>query len=232
MTVININEFKDRLSVEESSESPTGHPTPDLIQFCNHFKGCMVMYADPEAVKRYLDAHLDWFVRCAHPMQVTPIDDNGYGLTIGRFGALGFELEPKLGLKLLPQQQGVYTIETIPVPDYTPVGYTVDFQAVLELMEQHPLSPAASHELPETTHVDWQLDLRVMVRFPRFIQELPQGVIQKTGDRLLRGIVRQVSHRLTAKVQKDFHASLGIPFPVVPQSNRFLRWPSKASANG
>jgi hypothetical protein len=43
--------------------------------------------------------------------------------------------------------------------------------------------------------------------FPKFIRRLPQGLIQGTGDRVLAQIVRQVSRRLTAKVQDDFHAS-------------------------
>jgi hypothetical protein len=36
---------------------------------------------------------------------------------------------------------------------------------------------------------------------------------QSTGDRLLSQVVRQVSRRLTHKVQEDFHSSLGIPMP-------------------
>jgi hypothetical protein len=42
---------------------------------------------------------------------------------------------------------------------------------------------------------------------------LPEGLVQTSGDRLLRQIVRQVSRRLTWKVQEDFHASHGIPCP-------------------
>ena len=45
------------------------------------------------------------------------------------------------------------------------------------------------------------------------MRRLSHSLIQSTGDRILSQIVRQVSRRLTYKVQKDFHQSLSIPFP-------------------
>ncbi|MBV8885364.1 MAG: DUF1997 domain-containing protein, partial [Chroococcidiopsidaceae cyanobacterium CP_BM_RX_35] len=41
---------------------------------------------------------------------------------------------------------------------------------------------------------------------------LPNSLIQNTGDRLLHQIVKQVSRRLTYKVQEDFHKSRNLPF--------------------
>ncbi|WP_425461531.1 DUF1997 domain-containing protein, partial [Hyella patelloides] len=38
--------------------------------------------------------------------------------------------------------------------------------------------------------------------------------MQNTGDRLLAQIVRQISPRLTYKVQQDFHSSKGLPIPA------------------
>jgi hypothetical protein len=61
--------------------------------------------------------------------------------------------------------------------------------------------------------VEWELDLTVTVQFPRFIQRLSKSLVQTTGDRLLRQIVRQISRRLTYKVQEDFHFTLGLPMP-------------------
>jgi hypothetical protein len=58
----------------------------------------------------------------------------------------------------------------------------------------------------------------VAVQFPKYIYKLPQNLIRKTGDRLLAEIIRQVSPRLTYKVQKDFHERCSLPFP--PQSSR------------
>jgi hypothetical protein len=42
---------------------------------------------------------------------------------------------------------------------------------------------------------------------------LPDPLVQTSGDHLLRQIVRQISRKLTWKVQEDFHASHGIPCP-------------------
>jgi hypothetical protein len=187
----------------------------EISCFYGAFASCMEMYADAAAVARYLDAHREWFPRCAHPMKAELIGENGYALTIGKFGSFGYEVEPKVGLDLLPQNQGIYQIQTIAVPGYEPPGYDVEFRAALRLVEATPeASQFAPRQLPAyITRVEWKLDLKVMIQFPRFIHNLPQALIQTTGDRLLNQIVRQVSRRLTHKVQEDFHSALDLPFP-------------------
>ncbi len=187
----------------------------EVSYFHGAFSSCMEMYADAAAVARYLDAHREWFPRCAHPMKAELIGETGYALTIGRFGSFSYEVEPKVGLNLLPQNQGVYRIQTIAVPGYEPPGYDVDFRAELQLVETEPdFSQAAGIQPPDCiTRIEWELDLNVMIQFPRFIHALPQPLIQTTGDRLLNQIVRQVSRCLTHKVQEDFHSSLGVAFP-------------------
>lgn len=186
--------------VEPTTEdSAISEPT----RFYTRFEDYMVMNADPQTVAEYLDVHQVWFTRCAHPMKVEPLSQYGYALVIGKFGAFGYEVEPKVGLELEPQDQGVYRIHSIPVPNYTPPGYDVDFRAVMELVE-----------IPEGTRVQWQLDLNVYLQFPRFIQALPQSLIQSTGDRILYRVVRQVSRCLTRKVLLDFHTTHNLPLPA------------------
>lgn len=185
------------------------------MRFSNRFEDYMEVAATPDVFASYLDVHQDWFRRCAHPMQADPIDHNSYAITIGHFGAFDYYVEPKIGLELLPADQGVYRIRTVDVPDYTPPGYAVDFQASMQLVS---VADAAEDEAGvASTHVTWTLDLNVDVWFPRFIRVLPQGLIQSTGDRLLAQIVRQVSRRLTAKVQTDFHESCDMPLPKASQ---------------
>jgi hypothetical protein len=192
----------------------------DITRFHSQFHDCMEMYAELEQVIAYLDAHQQWFSRCAHPMKVEPISSNSYALLIGRFGAFGYDVEPKVGLELLPQEDGIYRIRTIPVPDYVPPGYEVDFQAIQSFVEVPTKEYFQKHEHrlvaklpPAITRVEWTLELNVFLRFPKFIQKLPHSLIQSTGDRILCQVVRQVSRRLTHKVQEDFHSSLGIPMP-------------------
>jgi Protein of unknown function (DUF1997) len=186
----------------------------ELTLFRSRFVDHMEMAATSEVVANYLDTHHDWFRRCAHPMRVEPIGENSYALVIGKFGSFGYEIEPKVGLNLLPQADGVYRIETVAVPGYESVGYDVDFNAAMALVE-HDVPDAIA---PKLTYVQWQLDLTVKIHFPRFINALPKALIQNTGDRLLSKIVRQVSNRLTRKVQADFHADQGLPIPQRQQS--------------
>ena len=203
-------------TLPEADDSLADAPT----RFYGEFADCMEMYADAQTVAEYLNSHHGWFCRCAQPMKVEPIGENGYALAIGRFGSFGYDVEPKVGLELLPPNQGVYRIKTIPVPDYVAPGYEVEFESSMQLVETQTDSSTQSHAFDglrrEITRVEGQLDLAVCVQFPKFIQRLPKSLVQSTGDRLLYQIVRQVSRRLTYKVQEDFHHSLGLPFPLKP----------------
>ena len=121
-------------------------------------------------------------------------------------------------------------MQTIPIPDYEAPGYDVNYQASMELTQIATEDRVDSKEglfsrkqtIPsQITEVNWTLDLSVGVEFPQFISKLSSSLIQATGDRLLGQIVRQVSPRLTYKVQQDFHASHQLPLP--PKSSRELR---------
>lgn len=187
--------------------------------FHSHFHDCMEMLAEASQVTAYLDAHQDWFCRCASPMKVEGIGDNAYALVIGRFGAFGYEVEPKIGLEMLPSDHGLYRIQSVPIPDYTAPGYDVDFHATQSFVEVpvseyfQPGECEAASFPKAITRVEWDLDLKVALRFPKFINKLPKSLVQTTGDRLLCQVVRQVSKALTHKVQDDFHTSLGMSTP-------------------
>lgn len=183
------------------------------------FADLMEMRAHPTTVAGYLDRHEGWFRRCAAPMKVQALGRSGYVLTLGRYGNFGFEVEPTIGLELLPQSQGVYRIVTVPRPpcegDLSDL-YDVDFNASLRLEEASPdtSEPGSGEaEVGPCTLVRWELDLKVWIRLPGMITILPEGLVQSSGDHLLRQIVRQISRKLTWKVQEDFHASHGLACP-------------------
>ena len=191
------------------------------------FNGRMDMYSDVNTVAEYLNAHEGWFCRCAQPMKVESLAGNGYILTIGKYSSFGYEIEPKMGVVLKPPVNNVYLMHTIPIPDYAASGYNVDYQASMELKEV-AVEPHSAKSLfakktfiPSCiTQVNWKLNLSVEVDFPQFVAKLSPKLIQTTGDRLLAQIVRQVSPRLTYKVQQDFHNSHRLPVP--PKSSRTL----------
>ncbi len=173
-----------------------------VVTFHSQFDGCMALKGDRAMVMDYLDAHQGWFRRCAEPMEVESMGNNGYAITVGHYGSHGFEVEPKIALHLLPHEDGIYRIETLALPDSQHQCYDVAFNAELSLVESE------GSELEPLTEVQWTLDLEVSIHFPKFIYRLPQKLIQYTGDKVLSQIVRQVSKRLTAKVQDDFHQTL------------------------
>jgi hypothetical protein len=169
----------------------------------------MEMRADAEVVADYLDHHDGWFRRCAAPMKVLSLGHNSYALTLGRFGNFGFEVEPTIALELLPQSEGIYRIGTVSLAEGNgslQQVYDVDFNASLQLEQ-------LTGEHGPTTEVLWELDLGVWIRLPALIGLLPESLVQSSGDHLLRQIVRQVSRKLTWKVQEDFHATHGLPCP-------------------
>ena len=182
---------------------------PQVRCYRSHFSDCMEMRASSAVVASYLDRHDDWFRRCAAPMEVQALDAQAYVLTLGRFGNFGFEVEPTIALRLLPGHEGSYAIETVTLPAVDPglaALYDVDFQAGLTLIND------VDRGLPATC-VRWELDLSIWISLPKVITMLPDGLVQSSGDRLLRQIVRQISRRLTWKVQEDFHGSHGLVCP-------------------
>ena len=186
---------------------------PQIRFYRSQFADKMEMLASAEQVSRYLDRHECWFQSCATPMQVRALDSQSYVLTLGRFGNFGFDVEPTIALRLLPQEERVYRIETLPLPEEgneLQDLYDVDFKARMELKPWHQLDPDATQE---ATAVSWDLDLSVWIRLPRVITMLPEQLVQSSGDHLLKQIVRQISRRLTWKVQEDFHASHGLACP-------------------
>ena len=72
------------------------------------------------------------------------------------------------------------------------------------------MGPISGGQPEDATAVSWTLDLCVWIRLPRVITMLPEQLVQSSGDHLLKQIVRQISRRLTWKVQADFHASHGL----------------------
>jgi hypothetical protein len=188
-------------------------------RYASTFADLMEMRAPVGVVASYLDRHEGWFPRCAAPMPVNPLGGDGYVLTLGRYGNFGFEVEPTIGLELLPQADGVYRIITVPAGQEDAALqalYDVEFNASLSLDDAAAGSEVSAEEVDQLmahTLVRWQLDLAVWIRLPAMISLLPEGLVQSSGDHLLRQIVRQISRRLTWKVQEDFHASHGIPCP-------------------
>ena len=191
------------------------------------FQGRMDMYSDVNTVAEYLDAHEGWFCRCAQPMKVEPLTNNGYVLTVGKFGSFGYEVEPKMAVVLNPPVDRTYLMQTIPMDDCDE-GYEVNYRAKMQLTEVLGDTVSSNKGLfnkksvvpDRITQVNWDLDLEVKVKFPQFISKLSPSLIQTTGDRLMAQIVRQVSPRLTYKVQQDFHDSYDLVMP--PKSSRQL----------
>ncbi|NJK99512.1 MAG: DUF1997 domain-containing protein [Spirulinaceae cyanobacterium SM2_1_0] len=220
-------EVEQALQAANDPDMMPDQPLPvaaeEIFTFEARFKGQMVMHSPAQAVADYLSTHEDWFPACAQPMHAEPLGENGYVLTIGSFGAFGYEVEPKMGVVLQPPAAGVYHMHSIPVPDYTPPGYEVDYQAAMHLraLDRRAVPWAIAANIgEEIARLEWQLQLGVTIRFPHFIYHLPRHLIQTTGDRLLCQIVRQISPRLTYKVQKDFHARHNLQLP--PRRSRQL----------
>ncbi|MGI0479863.1 DUF1997 domain-containing protein [Geminocystis sp. CENA526] len=226
MTDFNIPPETENLTDNSLTESDISSQIPVVFQ--THFAGIMEMYSDIDTVANYLNDHQGWFVRCAMPMKAEPFGENGYTLIIGHYGAFGYNVEPQMTVILEPPQANFYYMYSVPNPEFTQEGYEVDYHAKMYI-ESIPLSSAGEGILKayqkhgqkppsEITKVNWKLDLQVKVKFPRFIYKLPLTLIQDTGDRVLSQIVKQISPRLSYKVQKDFHSRLDLPIP--PKNSR------------
>ncbi|MCL2933614.1 MAG: DUF1997 domain-containing protein [Trichodesmium sp. MAG_R03] len=194
--------------------------TSKTTWFKTNFSDCMELYVDIETVAKYFKSHRSWFYRCAHPMKVEPLGENGYDLLVGKFGSFGYQVEVRIGLELVPPDSaGIYKIRNIKLPNYTSPGYEIKFQSEMRLIEISTDQFCNQKEIqklglpPIITGAKWDLDLTVGVKFPKFIQKMPPALIEKTGNNLLLKIVRQVSQYLSYKTQIDFHNTYNLPFP-------------------
>lgn len=188
--------------------------------FKTKYSDCMELYADIETVAKYFKSHRSWFDRCAHPMKVEALGENGYDLLVGKFGSFGYQVEVRIGLELVPPDSaGRYKIINIKVPNYTSPGYEIKFQSEMRLVELPTDKFCNQKEIQELglppiiTGAKWNLDLTVGIKFPKFIQKMPSTLIKKTGNNLLLKIVRQVSRNLSYKTQIDFHTTYNLPLP-------------------
>ncbi|HIK38405.1 MAG TPA: DUF1997 domain-containing protein [Geminocystis sp. M7585_C2015_104] len=209
--------------VEEATDNANGVECIIPVKFQTRFVGMMEMYSDIETVRDYLRNHKKWFVRCAQPMKATPLGDNGYTITIGNYGSLGYYLQPTMSVVLTPPVNDHYIMYSVADENSSSSPYAINYRAEMNL-ETIPLAAAKGIEtvfrrhdissLPATiTRINWHLDLTVTITFPPFIYKFPLSVIQKTGNQLLRQIIKHVSPRFSYKVQKDFHQSLSLPIP-------------------
>ncbi len=180
------------------------------------YTGYLELNSSAKVVDEYIKNHHYWFPRCADPLKVVAIGQNGYDILVGKYGALKFEIEVRLGLELLPpNSQGIYKINSINLPNYTPPGYGIDFKGSFKLTEiplqkKNFLSMLGfNREQSVMTRWDYQLDLQVKIKFPKFILRLPESVIKNTGDRIILQVVNEVSRRLSERVKNEFHLSLG-----------------------
>ena len=195
-----------------------------VMTFQTKFTGIMEMYGDRETVAKYLKNHQGWFTRCAEPMKVQPFGNDGYTLIVGNYGAFGYHLEPQMSV-ILETSEGdsCYKMYSVPNSQYE-ANYDVNYCSILHL-HAIPTSEAVTKvdkifsqygmkNVPsEVTKIDWTLNLSINIRFPSFIYKLPQSVVKSTGNRVLSQIVKQISPRLSYKVQKDFHDRFGLPIP-------------------
>ena len=203
-----------------------------VMNFQTKFAGIMEMYSDLDTVAKYLKDHQGWFSRCAEPMMVTPFGDDGYTLTIGNYGAFGYHLEPQMSVMLETSDGDTrYKMYSVTNTQYE-ANYDVNYCSVLNL-HSIPTSDAVTKvakiyrqegidNIPtEITKINWTLNLSVNIRFPSFIYKLPQSVIKSTGNKVLSQIVKQISPRLSYKVQKDFHDRFNLPIP--PSKSRTFK---------
>ena len=147
------------LLTRHSADALRHSTDPQIRCYKSHFSDQMEMRSTPEQVASYLDRHEGWFRRCAQPMDVEVLDPQSYALRLGRFGNFGFEVEPTIGLRLLPQQQGTYAIATVPVPGSSEglnALYDVDFQASLRLEQGSEQPDPVQADPNDGLQVGWQ----------------------------------------------------------------------------
>lgn len=179
------------------------------------YAGGLQLYSDPDQVRDYLADHSGWFCRCAHPIQTEPLGADGYILNLGNYRFFEQVVMPRFGLFLIAEPTGGYWIQTIREIETHSLGYEVDFHSEMTLVDAPTVAEIPKHlvnsDSRKSTWIVWNLKLVVTVYLPRVIQKLPRSLVRAVAFRLLDQTVRQISRRLSTKVQTDFHQTRQIP---------------------
>ena len=200
--------------------SPTARPT---ISFTVPTRRCAATAAtsrmsDGDAgsqavVAAYLDDHQELVPRCASPMQVEAIDQKSYSLTLGRFGNFGFEVEPTIALRSCRSRKGSTGSK--------PCRRAASPWPAGSLRRRLPRPGCAGSPKQDTPHRAMGSGSQASGSAAQGDHHAAGSVVQSSGDHLLRQIVRQISRRLTWKVQEDFHATHGLSCPPRRQRAAF-----------
>lgn len=191
--------------------SPTDHATA-LHNQNNHQKnhrlrlssdhaGCFTLPAPAREVSLYLEAHHEWFERCAYPMATHRLGPNSYRLCPGRFQCLNFSVEPAIDMQLTPLADGSYQVRNIPIEPPIEVSmYEIDFCLSLWLSEMHQ-APSVTDVV---TTINWEITVAIGAELPGIVRKMPTAVVRHAGGQLLKRVINQVVQQLTARIKTDF----------------------------
>ncbi len=191
----------------ESTETPTPIPTETLdkssVRILAGRQGRVDLQTDRFTLAHYLHHHAEWIERCFKPLKVFPLSPETYKLQFFRIGGLGFELEPCFGIKIWPEQNSVFRLSSIELPEEEGLPYSVDCLSYFRLEE---LDPEPLQE--PLTRVHWDLKLDIWMQLPGFLQALPYSLVYRVGARVVNQVTRSMSDRLTHNVCTDFYRSV------------------------
>lgn len=191
----------------EPTATPTPIPTETIdkrsVRILAGRQGRVDLETDRLTLAHYLHDHAEWIERCFKPLKVFPLSPETYKLQFFRIGGLGFELEPCFGVKIWPEQDSVFWLSSIDLPEEEGLPYSVDCLSYFRLEELD----LDSHHGP-LTRVHWDLKLDIWMQLPGFLQALPYPLVYRVGARVVNQVTRSMSDRLTHNVCTDFYRSV------------------------
>ena len=174
-------------------------------------QGRVDLETDQDTLAHYLHDHSEWIERCFKPLKVLPLSPETYKLQFFRIGGLGFELEPCFGVRIWPEQNNVFWLSSIDLPEEEGLPYTVDCLSYFRLEELDPAQHQDRKYRPAEalTRVHWDLKLDIWMQLPGFLQALPYAFVYRVGTWVVHQVTRSMSDRLTHNVCTDFYRSVG-----------------------
>jgi hypothetical protein len=145
---------------------------------------------------RYFRDHAHWVPVGFRPL---PVQREGevYRLQLPRFGAMGYELAPEVGLRVIEESERTHRLVSVDQPD---LDYRVDFGGVLGL------EPA-----DERIGVTWQTRFAIEIVPPAFLRLVPEAALKAAAQMAVSAMIGSVCRALIDNLTRDYRSRPGNP---------------------
>ncbi|AGY57657.1 DUF1997 domain-containing protein [Gloeobacter kilaueensis] len=140
----------------------------------------------------YLRGPDHWVPVGFRPLKVQRTGAGHFDLQLPEFGALGFQLAPRMVLQLIEDDECRYRLLSVPSPAS---DYQTDFSGLFQLTPR-----------PPAVDVFWEARFAIQLTLPGFLGMFPQPVVQSAAQTAVSAMSASVCQNLVHNICCDYRS--------------------------